>query len=160
MKIYLASDHAGFALKAALLEQLPLQGYEVEDCGAFILDHDDDYPDFITPLAKKVASDEGSFGIILGGSGQGEAMCANRIAGVRAAVFYGEMPVTETLGIEGGFSEDGFDTVRLPRRHNNANVLSFGARFISGTEASEAVRIFLTTEFSDDERHVRRLGKF
>jgi ribose 5-phosphate isomerase B len=160
MKIYLAADHAGFGLKAALLAHLPNLGYEVEDCGAAALDPEDDYPDFVTPCAEKVAADPGSFGVIIGGSGQGEAMAANRVKGARAAVFYGPMQVTESLDREGGRSEDGFDAVRLPRRHNNANILSIGARFVSGSEADEAVRIFLETEFSDSPRHARRIAKF
>lgn len=160
MTIYLSSDHAGFRLKSALLEHLPLLGYEVEDCGAFELDPEDDYPDFVTPFAQSVARNPDSFGIVCGGSGQGEAMCANRVPGVRAAVFYGLMPVRESLDREGGFSEDGYDAVRLSRRHNDANVLSLGARFISAGEAVEAVRTFLTTEFTGDERHVRRLAKY
>lgn len=164
-KIYLASDHAGFRLKSALVEHLPIIGYEVEDIGAFELTPDDDYPDFITALATRVAEvnetlPNSAMGIILGGSGQGEAMCANRIKGIRAAVFYGEMPVTEALDAEGGHSEDGFDCVRLPRRHNNANVLSIGARFVSPQVADQAVRIFLETPFSNEERHLRRLEKF
>lgn len=160
MQIYLASDHAGFRLKAALIEQLTLLGNEVEDLGAHALDPEDDYPDFITPLAKRVAGEPGSLGIVLGGSGQGEAMAANRIPGIRAAVFYGKMRAASTLDAEGGYSEDGFDCVRLPRRHNDANVLSIGARFVSPAEADEAVRVFLSTPFSGDERHVRRIGKF
>jgi ribose 5-phosphate isomerase B len=164
MKVYLAADHAGFALKSALLEHLPMRGYEVEDCGAFALDPEDDYPDFITPCAEKVAAasarGEDARGIIIGGSGQGEAMAANRVKGARAAVFYGPMRVTEALDREGGRSEDGFDAVRLPRRHNDANILSIGARFAGGFEADEAVRIFLETPFSGTERHVRRIAKF
>lgn len=160
MKIFLSCDHAGFGLKTALLEQLSLLGHDVEDCGAFELNPDDDYPDFVTPMSKKVAADAGSFGIIAGGSGQGEAMCANRVPGVRAAVFYGPMPAHEALDREGGFSQDGYDAVRLSRRHNNANVLSLGARFVSPAQADEAVRTFLSTEFTGDERHVRRLGKY
>lgn len=160
MKIYLACDHAGFALKNVLSEQLALQGHEVEDCGAYELNPDDDYPDFVTPLAKKVADDAGSFGIIAGGSGQGEAMCANRVHGIRAAVFYGPMPAYEALDREGGHSQDGYDAVRLSRRHNDANVLSLGARFVSPAQADEAVRTFLSTEYTQDERHVRRLAKF
>ncbi|MFZ3043833.1 MAG: RpiB/LacA/LacB family sugar-phosphate isomerase [Minisyncoccia bacterium] len=159
-KVYFAADHAGFALKNALLEHVRTRGYDVEDLGAFTFDSEDDYPDFMTPLAEKVATDLDSCGIIVGGSGQGEAMCANRIRGVRAAVFYGPMRVTSALEIEGGHSEDGFDAVRLPRRHNDANVLSIGARFVSGDEADEAVRIFLDTSFSGSPRHARRLAKF
>jgi len=160
MKIYLAADHAGFDLKNVFLEHLPLLGHEVEDCGAFELNPDDDYPDFVKPLCEKVLADEGSLGIVCAGSGQGEAMCANRVPGIRAAVFYGPMPAHEALDREGGFSQDGYDAVRLSRRHNNANILSIGARFVSPTQADEAVRTFLTTEFTGDERHVRRLGKF
>ena len=159
-KVYFAADHAGFALKNALIEHVRTRGYEVEDLGAFSFDADDDYPDFMMPLAKRVASEPGACGILVGGSGQGEAMCANRTPGVRAAVFYGPMHVTAALDIEGGRSEDGYDAVRLPRRHNDANVLSIGARFVSGDEADEAVRIFLDTPFSGSPRHARRLAKF
>lgn len=159
-KVYFASDHAGFALKNALIEHVRTRGYDVEDLGAFSLEPEDDYPDYMTPLAKRVAEDPESRGIIIGGSGQGEAMCANRVPGIRAAVFYGPREVTVALDIDGGHSEDGYDAVRLPRRHNNANVLSIGARFVSGDEADEAVRIFLDTPFSDSPRHARRLAKF
>jgi len=160
MKVFIAADHAGFALKNALVEHVRTLGYEVEDVGAFSQDQGDDYPDFMTPLARKVASTPGARGILVGGSGQGEAMCANRVPGIRAAVFYGPMRVTAALDIDGGHSEDGFDAVRLPRRHNDANVLSLGARFVSGEQADEAVRIFLETPFSDSPRHARRLSKF
>lgn len=160
MKVLFASDHAGFDLKNALVEHLRTLGYDVEDLGAFTLEPEDDYPDVMTPLARRIAAEPDARGIIIGGSGQGEAMCANRIPGVRAAVFYGPMHVTAALDIEGGRSEDGYDAVRLPRRHNDANVLSIGARFISGEQADEAVRIFLETPFSASPRHARRLAKF
>ena len=159
-KIYFAADHAGYALKQALLEHVCTLGYEVEDLGACILDENDDYPDFVTPLAERVAGEPGARGIIVGGSGQGEAMCANRVGGVRAAVFYGPMRVTAALEIEGGHSEDSYDPIRLARRHNDANVLSLGARFVSGDEAVEAVRLFLETSFSESPRHARRIAKF
>ncbi|MDO8566994.1 MAG: RpiB/LacA/LacB family sugar-phosphate isomerase [bacterium] len=165
MKIYIAADHAGFALKNALVEHIRTLGYEVEDRGAFTQEPDDDYPDFVTPLAEKVAEEnarerDSARGIVVGGSGQGEVMCCNRVKGIRAAVFYGPRQVTAALDIEGGRSEDGYDAVRLPRRHNDANILSIGARFVSGEEADEAVRIFLETPFSDSPRHARRLAKF
>ncbi|MDD3531312.1 MAG: RpiB/LacA/LacB family sugar-phosphate isomerase [Candidatus Pacebacteria bacterium] len=160
MKVFFAADHAGYALKNALIEHVRTRGYEAEDLGAFALEPEDDYPDFMIPLAKRVAADPESVGIVVGGSGQGEAMCANRVKGVRAAVFYGPMHVTAALEIEGGRSEDGFDAVRLSRRHNDANVLSIGARFVSGDEADEAVRIFLDTPFSGSPRHARRIAKF
>ena len=159
-KVYFAADHAGFALKNALMEHVRILGYEVEDMGAHTQNPDDDYPDFMTPLANRVAAESDAHGILVGGSGQGEAMCANRVPGIRAAVFYGPMRVTEALDISGGHSEDGYDAVRLPRRHNNANILAIGARFVSGDEADEAVRIFLETPFSDSPRHARRLAKF
>ncbi len=160
MKIYIAADHAGFGLKNALVAHLPLLGHEVEDLGAYEQDPDDDYPDYVGSLAQKVLGDEGSLGIMCAGSGQGEAMCANRIQGIRAAVFYGPMAAHEALDREGGHSQDGYDAVRLSRRHNNANILSIGARFVSPAQADDAVRTFLSTEFTGDERHLRRLGKF
>ena len=160
MKVYFAADHAGYALKNALIEHVRTRGYEVEDIGAFELDPEDDYPDFMTVLAERISMESDAVGIIVGGSGQGEAMCVNRIKGVRAAVFYGPRSVTKALDIEGGHSEDAYDTIRLPRRHNDANVLSIGARFVSGDEADEAVRIFLDTPFSGSSRHMRRIAKF
>jgi len=159
-KIYFTSDHAGFDLKNALVEHARTLGYDVEDVGPKELNSVDDYPDYVTPFAKKLAEEEGSLGCVVGGSGQGEAMCANRVSGIRAAVFYGERPVTASLESDGGGSQDGYDIVRLARRHNNANVLSIGARFVSAHEADEALRVFLETSFSNESRHVRRLGKF
>jgi len=144
MKVFIAADHAGFALKNALTEHIRTLGYKVEDMGAFTADPDDDYPDFMTPLAKRVADEIDARGIIIGGSGQGEAMCANKIPGIRAAVYYGENP----------------EIISLSREHNNSNILSLGARFISEEEAKAAVKLFLDTSFSGDERHVRRLAKF
>ncbi|MFZ1987888.1 MAG: RpiB/LacA/LacB family sugar-phosphate isomerase [Minisyncoccia bacterium] len=141
--IYLASDHAGFALKEALKQYLSGLGYHMEDMGALVLDPEDDYPDFVRLAAHRVATDEDSRGIILGKSGQGEAMAANRIKGARAAVYYG--------GNE--------DIPRLAREHNNANILSLGAGFLSEEEAKRAVDIFLATEFSGESRHLRRIAK-
>lgn len=143
MKIFIASDHAGFELKGRLVDFLQEMKYEVEDLGPANLNQNDDYPDYIEPLAKRVIVEDGSFGIAIGGSGQGEAMVANRTKGARAAEYYGG-----TL-----------DIVRLAREHNNANILSLGARFISVEEARAAVELFLTTPFSGDERHVRRINK-
>lgn len=158
--VYFAADHAGLALKNALMAHAKTLGYNVEDLGAFELDTEDDYPDFMTPLGRRIADEVGSMGVIVGGSGQGEAMCANRVPGVRACVFYGLMRAAATLDIEGAHSEDGYDVVRLPRRHNDANVLSIGARFVPIEEAEIAMRIFLETGFSESPRHVRRLAKF
>jgi ribose 5-phosphate isomerase B len=148
MKIYFASDHAGFELKNALLafvrDELAL---ETQDCGAFELDPEDDYPAIIAAGALPVSQDAlngiESCAIVLGGSGTGEAIVANKFRGVRACVFYG--------GNE--------DIVRLSREHNHANVLSLGARFLSADAAKSAVRLWLSTPFSQDERHVRRIAQ-
>ena len=142
MKIYLASDHAGFDLKQFLGDHLKDLGHAVEDCGALEMDPLDDYPDFIIPAAEKVAKDPNSRGIIMGGSGQGEAIAANRIKGVRAVVFY-----------------DGpMDIVKLSRTHNNANILSFGARFITQEKAADAVDLWLNEPF-EGGRHKIRIDK-
>lgn len=150
MKIHLGSDHAGFELKEKLVVFLRGLGHDVSDHGARALDENDDYPDFVIPVAKAVVKDSGSRGVILGGSGQGEAMAANRVSGARpatggarAAVYYGGP----------------LEIVKLARKHNNANILSLGARFLSEDEAKEAVRLFLETDFSGDERHIRRIEK-
>ena len=153
MKIYLASDHAGFPLKEKLKMFLAESGYEVVDAGAYQYDESDDYPDFVISAAKSVAGDPGSRGIVLGGSGQGEAMAANRVNGVRAALYYG--PPCLRAGEAGG----SLDIVKLSREHNDANVLSLAARFMNEEEAKEAVRLFLETPFSDEERHQRRIKK-
>lgn len=154
-KVYLASDHAGYALKAELVPYIGTLGYTVEDLGAHTMEPADDYPDYILPCATQVAAEEGSVGIILGASGQGEAMAANRVPGVRAAVFYG-MPTTHQADTDG----HSLDLVASTRAHNDANILSIGARFVSLEEAKEAIRTFLGTPFSGDERHLRRIGKF
>jgi len=159
-KVYIAADHAGFALKEALKNHLATLGYDVEDLGAHELNSADDYPDYALLLAHKVADDEGSRGVLTCGTGEGEAMAANRVHGIRATVFYGPRRATEALNVEGDHSKDGFDIIRLARGHNDANVLAIGARFVSPTEADEAVRIFLDTPFSGSERHIRRLAKF
>ena len=142
MKIYLASDHAGFVLKEFLGEHLLQFGFSVEDCGAHEMNISDDYPDFIIPAAQKVAGDSNAKGIIMGGSGQGEAIAANRVKGVRAVVYY-DGPI---------------EVVKLSRSHNNANILSFGARFITPEKAAEAVDIWLKEPF-EGERHKIRIEK-
>ncbi len=142
-KIYLATDHAGFELKEKLKPFIESLGYRTEDFGAHEYNEEDDYPDFIIPAVKVLAENPGSRGIILGGSGQGEAICANKIKGVRATVYYG------------GNDE----IVKLSREHNDANVLSLGARFLSEEEAKSVVKLWLETEFFGDERHKRRIEK-
>lgn len=143
MNIFIGSDHAGFEIKGMLIPFLRVLGHEVEDVGAHSFEALDDYPDFIRPVAEAVAKDSSARGVILGGSGQGEAMCANRIKGVRAAVYYGGP----------------FDIAVLSREHNDANILSLGARFVDEDEAREVVRVWLETPFSGDERHARRIRK-
>lgn len=153
MKIHFASDHGGYALKETLKSYIAELGHEVVDHGTNSMEPCD-YPDFITPCAEAVAADPNSFGVILGGSGQGEAMCANRSKGVRAVVYYGS--ATSQLDSDGNM----LDMIQSVREHNNANVLSLGARFITLDEAKAVVKKFIETPFSGDERHVRRLSKF
>lgn len=162
MKIYLGSDHSGYKYKEELktyLSEVFLEA-EIVDKGNTILDTEDDYPDFITPVAEAVANEEESFGIVLGGSGQGEAMCANKVKGARAIVFYGEEIPEGEVDISGRKSIDTFEIIKLGREHNNANILSIGARFVTLDEAKFACELFLKTPFSKDERHMRRLAKF
>lgn len=140
MKINLASDHAGFQLKEAVKTYLKKRGYTIEDHGAFHYDPEDDYPDFIFACAQAVSKESAGRGIIFGGSGQGEAMAANRIKGIRAAVYYG------------GPGE----IVLLSRRHNDSNILSLGARFLTETEALKAIDRWLETAF-EGGRHRRRV---
>jgi ribose 5-phosphate isomerase B len=142
MKIHLATDHAGLDLKNSIKDYLISKGQDVTDHGAHEYDAQDDYPDYIFPCAKAVAADPESRGIILGGSGQGEAMAANRVRGVRAAVYYG--------------SEK--EIVQLSRGHNNANVLSLGARFISEQVIYEVIETWLDKPF-EGGRHQRRIDK-
>ena len=148
--IHIGTDHAGFELKEELVAMLQSHGYEVVDHGAYEFDEEDDYPDFIAPVAQAVSADIDrlSKGIVIGGSGQGEAIVANKFPNIRAIVWYGNP--------EGG---DGQDIITLSREHNDANVLSIGARFVSVTEAKEAVELWLETAFSGDERHIRRISK-
>lgn len=139
----MGSDHAGYDLKEKLKVFLANLNINTIDKGAFTFDENDDYPDFIIPVAEAVARDDNSLGIILGGSGQGEQISANKIDGIRAVEYYG------------GNTE----IVRLGREHNNANILSLGARFINEEEAKEAVKLFLETPFSYKESHMRRINK-
>ncbi len=159
MKIFIGADHAGFEVKEKLKVYLTQFGHEIIDKGAFSLDTNDDYPDFITPVSKAVVEDKNSFGIILGGSGQGEAMCANRVAGARAALFYGQALPKEAVNIEGEKSVDPFEIIKLARMHNDANILSLGVRFLSEDEIKFVIELFLNTKFSDDDRHIRRIKK-
>ena len=142
MKIHLATDHAGLELKEEVKLYLSDLDYEVIDHGAYKYDALDDYPDFIFPCANAVSNDPESKGIILGGSGQGEAMAANRVKGVRAAVFYNGPD----------------EIIKLSRQHNNSNILSLGARFISIEEMYKVIEVWLSTDF-ESGRHQRRIEK-
>lgn len=150
MKIYIGTDHAGLAQKEKILTFLQESGYEVVDCGAHEYDENDDYPDFVTPVAREVSRNPQAVrGIILGGSGQGEAMVANKFPHVRAAVFYGP-----------AFSlTNNVSNLQLAREHNDSNILAIGSRFVSDDEALEAVRQWIDTPFSNGERHKRRINK-
>ena len=141
MKVYLASDHAGFELKNQIKSFLLKAGYNAEDCGALSFDKNDDYPDFIVKAAQKVSENPKSMGIVFGKSGAGECIAANKIKGVRAVL---------------GFSKE---NVELSRLHNDANVLSLGSSFTNGELAKSLVKIFLETPFSNEERHKRRIEK-
>ena len=142
MIIHIATDHAGLELKEKVKSYLSKLDYEVVDHGAYEYDALDDYPDFIFPCAEAVSNDPNSKGIILGGSGQGEAMAANRVKGVRAAVFYNGPD----------------EIIKLSRQHNDANILSLGARFMSDQEMYKIIELWLSTDF-ESGRHKRRIEK-
>lgn len=156
VKIYFATDHAGYELKNELLEYVSSElGYEVVDEGAHEYNRDDDYPDFIHKAAQAVSADpENRRAIILVASGQGEAMVANRYKGVRAAVYYGEPSSVQTDA-----AGEQMGMITSTREHNNANVLSLGARFLNSEEAKDVVKSWLAQEFSGVDRHKRRIEK-
>ncbi|MES2668191.1 MAG: RpiB/LacA/LacB family sugar-phosphate isomerase [Patescibacteria group bacterium] len=160
-KVFIASDHTGFLLKQALVDYLrEALSHDVVDLGAYQLDPADDYPELMRPCAEHVLATPGSLGLIIGGSGQGEAMAVNRMPGIRCALYYGQASAVGAIDADGAPALDGYDIVRLAREHNDANILSLAARFVSEDDAKEAVRIFLETAFSGDERHLRRIRKF
>lgn len=160
MKVYLATDHTGLELKEKIKSHLVKKGYEVEDCGAYELDLDDDYPDFIAKAAENVSKDpETSRGIIFGGSGQGEAMVANKFKGVRCALFYAPVAPVHAADISGRMSTDPYEMLRLTREHNNANMLSLGFRFLKEEDVIKAIDIWLEAPSATAQRHVRRVEK-
>ena len=140
MRVHIATDHAGFELKKYLIEALTENGHEVVDHGPHTYDAEDDYPAFCIPAAEAVVADPGSLCIVIGGSGNGEQIAANKVVGTRAALAYN------------------VDTAKLGRQHNDANVISIGARMHTQEEALEMVRVFLATPFSGDPRHARRIA--
>lgn len=141
MRVHLGSDHAGFELKAAVAEHLRSAGHEVIDHGAHEFDPEDDYPSFCIAAAQAAVDDPASLAIVIGGSGNGEQIAANKVKGARAALVWSE------------------ETAQLGRQHNNANVAGIGARMHSEADALRFVDMFLATPFSEGERHVRRIAE-
>ena len=151
MKIYIGTDHAGYVLKEKLVSSLKLQGHEVMDMGAFEYNEEDDYPDFVVPVAREISKNsDGARGIILGGTGEGEAIAANRFPHVRAVVNYGEAVCVV---------DNESNVVVRSREHNNSNILSLGARYFTEESMMDTVKLWLDTPFTKDERHIRRLAK-
>jgi ribose 5-phosphate isomerase B len=140
MRVHIGSDHAGFELKNFLVSALIADGHDVVDHGPEVYDAEDDYPIFCIPAAEATVAEQGSLAIVIGGSGNGEQIAANKVAGTRAALAYN------------------LDTARLGRQHNDANVMGIGARMHSEEEALEMARAFLSTPFSGDPRHARRIA--
>jgi len=140
VRVYLGSDHAGFELKSVLVNVLTSAGHQVTDCGPSSYHAEDDYPPYVMAAAAAAAANPGSLGIVIGGSGNGEQIAANKIPGVRAALAWSE------------------ETARLARLHNDANVLSLGARMHPVADAIAFTQVFLATEFTGEARHVRRLA--
>jgi ribose 5-phosphate isomerase B len=139
VRVYLGSDHAGFELKNHLAEHLKGAGHDVVDVGPHVYDALDDYPPFCIEAASRVVADEGSLGVVIGGSGNGEQIAANKVPGCRAALAYNT------------------DLAKLAREHNNAQVVSLGARMHTPEEAAAIVDAFVSTSFSEDVRHIRRI---
>ncbi|SDO09076.1 ribose-5-phosphate isomerase [Actinacidiphila guanduensis] len=139
MRVYLGSDHAGFELKNHFADWLVKNGHEPVDCGPHIYDAEDDYPPFCLRAATRTAADPGSLGIVIGGSGNGEQIAANKVKGVRAALAWSE------------------ETATLAREHNDANVLAIGGRMHTVEQATRFLELFLATPYSHAERHQRRI---
>ncbi|MFC3500883.1 ribose-5-phosphate isomerase [Micromonospora krabiensis] len=139
MRVYLGSDHAGYELKVHLANYLAKHDHEVVDVGPHVFDPDDDYPAFCLNTGARVVADEGSLGVVIGGSGNGEQIAANKIDGVRAALAWS------------------LETAQLAREHNDANIVAIGARQHTLDEATAIVEVFLSTPFSGNERHARRI---
>jgi ribose 5-phosphate isomerase B len=140
VRVHLGSDHAGYELKQAVLRRLTELGHEPVDHGPPVYDAQDDYPPYVLRAAQAAAAEPDSLGVVIGGSGNGEAIAANKVAGVRCALAWS------------------LETAQLGRQHNDANVISVGARMHDETGALALVETFLTTPFSGDERHSRRIA--
>lgn len=151
MKIFVGTDHAGFGLKEKLVPFLKGQGHEVVDKGAYEYDEHDDYPDFVIPVAREISKNPDTVrGIIFGATGQGEAIAANKFPHVRAVVYYGKADCVV---------DDEADVITRSREHNNSNILSLGARYLTEEAMLDAISLWLKTSYSNGERHVRRLEK-
>jgi ribose 5-phosphate isomerase B len=159
MKIALSTDHAGLEQLGQLQEYLEGLGHECLNFGPTVVDPADDYPDFIRPAAEAVAAGQAEMGIIMGGSGQGEAQVANRVKGVRCVVYYGPATPFGATEAEGSAPADEYEIIRLSRTHNNANMLSIAARFVPQEEIKKVAKLWLETEFKGAERHLRRIAK-
>jgi ribose 5-phosphate isomerase B len=159
MRIALATDHTGFEQLKDVKAYLESLEHECHDYGPTSLNINDDYPDFVFKAAQAVVNGECDRGIIFGGSGQGEAMAANRLKGIRCAVFYGPAVVGRIIDANGRVSSSPYEIVKLSRVHNNANMLSIAARFVSVMDMKQVAKLWLETEFKEEPRHVRRIDK-
>lgn len=160
MKIYLASDHAGFEFKNQIKAFLEKKDYEVTDCGPDHFDKNDDYPDFVSKAAEAVSLDpKGSIGILCANTGQAEAMLANKYKNVRCALFYAPAVAVSAVDVTGRLSTNPFEIINLAREHNNANMLSLSGKFMDLSTAEKAIELFISTSFPEDERHLRRIEK-
>jgi ribose 5-phosphate isomerase B len=159
MKIALATDRSGFEQLKDLKEYIEELGHTCVDYGPASLNIADDYPDFIFKAAQAVSTGECEAGVILGSSGQGEAMAANRLKAVRCAVFYGPAVVGRIIDANGRVSSSPYEIVKLSRQHNHANMLSLAARFVSLNDMKAVVKLWLETPYSEEPRHVRRVDK-
>lgn len=159
MKIALTADHAGFEAYQEIGKFLEEQKHEVFKYGPENYQPNDDYPDFVYPAAKAIADKKCEVGIIIGGSGEGEAISANRLKGVRCTVFYGPVSPINPIEIEGTVSSNPYEIIQLARQHNLSNMLSLASRFLSIGEMKRAIILYLDTPFGDDIRHLRRIKK-
>ncbi len=144
MKIYVSGDHAGFEMKEKVKSWLSEKGYGVEDFGPLEYDKNDDYPDFVIPMAEAVShGGQSAFGIVIAGSGIGETIATNKVKGIRAVLYHGKSP----------------EIITTSKIHDNANILCLGSRFLNLKEMKSAIELWLKTDFTGEERHKRRLGK-
>lgn len=160
MTIALASDHAGYSQLQELADYLESLGHDVRNFGPKSMKPEDDYPDFVVPAAKAVADGDCDRGVILGGDGEGEAMVANKVKGIRCGLFYSAAVPRRVVDAKGRVSHDPYEIIKLTRLHNDANMLSLAARFVALSDMKHVIKLWLDTPFSADERHRRRIDKF